>query len=39
MEVGKQAFESQGSCNGSNPCSEMLEMLSLGDDFVVEVLI
>lgn len=24
--AGKQAFESQDLCNGSNPCSEMLEM-------------
>lgn len=37
--AGKQAFESQDSCNGSNPCSEMLEMLLLVVNFSVEVLI
>lgn len=35
--VGKQYFESQ--CNGSNPCSKMLEMLLLAVNFSVEVLI
>lgn len=34
---GKQAFESR--CNGSNPCSEILEMLLLAFNFNVEVLI
>ena len=37
--MGKQAFESQDSCNGSNPCSELLEMPLLVVYFTVEVLI
>lgn len=37
MGVGKHAFESQDSCIGSNPCSEMLEMLQLVVYFSVDV--
>lgn len=37
--VGKQAFVSQDSCNGPNPCSEMLETLLLAVYFSMEVLI
>lgn len=37
QRVGKQALESQR--NGSNPCSEMLDMLLLAVNFNVELLI